>query len=97
MEMYDTLYLIVLWSHVLILIGNVVDTLVGVWLFRLLCYLWHLDTSFVTLLEATTSSTGEESDAATTLTMPGLEDIQHVVGGLWDCEDSLWYLSHLHK
>ena len=39
-------------------------------------------TSFVTLLRATASSIGEESDAtATTLTMPGLEDIQHVVGG----------------
>jgi hypothetical protein len=51
-------------------------------------------TSFVTLLRATTSSIGEESDAtATTLTMPGLEDIQHVVGGLWDCEDSPWYFS----
>jgi hypothetical protein len=53
-------------------------------------------TSFVTLLRATTSSTGEESDATTattTLTMPGLEDIQHVVGGLWDCEDSPWYFS----
>ena len=51
-------------------------------------------TSFVTLLRATTSPTGEESDAtATTLTMPGLEDIQHVVGGLWDCEDSPWYFS----
>ena len=48
-------------------------------------------TSFLTLLRAT-SSTGEESDA-TTLTMPGLDDIQHAVGGLWNCEDSPWYFS----
>jgi hypothetical protein len=25
--------------------------------------------------------------------MPGLDDIQHAVGGLWNCEDSPWYFS----
>lgn len=52
-------------------------------------------TSFVTLLRAT-SSTGEESDART-LMMPGLDDIQHAVGGLWDCDNSPWYFSNESK
>jgi hypothetical protein len=68
---------------------------------------WSLAVSIVMLLVALTSFLLRSIESNnifnwrrvgccyTTLTMPGLNDIhvQHVVGGLWDCEDSPWFFS----